>query len=153
MPGSDGLTAIRAILQHDPRARILIVSMHQGAIFAQRAMAAGARGFVSKSSPPEELVRAIGTIMAGRKVLSADMAREVAHSAIGDDDITSLTPRERDILILLAEGKSGRAIASQLGLSSKTVQNNLSMIRAKLDAKGDAELVLKAQRAGLTAGP
>ncbi|WP_075214442.1 response regulator [Mongoliimonas terrestris] len=153
MPGAGGLPAVQAILSRDPDARIIVVSMHQGAVFAQRAMAAGARGFVSKSSPPEELVRAIKAVMTGRRVLSSDMAQEIAHTSLGGDDMASLTPREREILTMLARGMNGRSIADRLGLSSKTVQNNLSQIRLKLNASGDADLVLKAQRAGLTEAP
>lgn len=152
MPGIGGLAAVERILARDPDVKIIIVSMHQGVVFARKAMAVGARGFISKSSPPEELVRAIGAVMAGRRVLSADLAQEMAQSSLGQDDLSSLTPRERDILALLASGMNGRTIARMLGLTSKTVQNNLSMIRAKLGASGDAELVLKAQRAGF-AGP
>lgn len=150
MPGAGGLAAVEAILAADPRARIIVVSMHQGAIFAQKAMAAGARGFVSKSSPPEELVGAIGKVMSGRRALSSDMAQELAQTSLGRDDIAALTRRELEILQLLARGMSGRTIAKSLGLSAKTIQNNLSQVRAKLDATGDADLVLKAQRAGLT---
>ncbi|WP_346912898.1 response regulator transcription factor [uncultured Roseibium sp.] len=150
MPGAGGLAAVEAILACDPRARIIVVSMHQGAIFAQKAMAAGARGFVSKSSPPEELVSAIAKVMSGRRALSTDMAQEVAQTTLGRDDIAALTRRELEILQLLAGGMSGRTIAKSLGLSAKTIQNNLSQVRAKLDATGDADLVLKAQRAGLT---
>lgn len=150
MPGAGGLAAVEAILARDPHARIIVVSMHQGAIFAQKAMAAGARGFVSKSSPPEELVSAIAKVMSGRKALSTDMAQEVAQTSLGRDDIAALTRRELEILQLLARGMSGRTIAKSLGLSAKTIQNNLSQVRAKLDATGDADLVLKAQRAGLT---
>ncbi|SON55377.1 Response regulator UvrY [Hartmannibacter diazotrophicus] len=153
MPGSGGIAAVEEILARDPSARIIVVSMHQGAIFAQRAMAAGARGFVSKSSSPDDLVRAIATVMAGRKALSPDVAQALAYSAIDGDEIASLTPRERDILLLFAGGMNGRSIAAKLGLSSKTVQNNLSQIRAKLDVTGDADMVLKAQRAGLVPSP
>lgn len=153
MPGAGGMAAVEAMLARDPRVRIIVVSMHQGSVFAQRAMAAGARGFVSKSSPPEELVRAIAAVMAGRRVLSADMAQELAQTSLGADEVSSLTPRERDILQLLSRGMNGRAIAGSLGLSSKTVQNVLSQIRAKLGASGDADLVLKAQRAGLAEPP
>jgi two-component system, NarL family, invasion response regulator UvrY len=149
MPGGGGFAAVEAMVARDPGARIIVVSMHQGAIFAQKAMAAGARGFVSKSSPPEELVKAITAVAAGRRALSSDMAQELARTTLGTDDIASLTPREREILLLVARGMNGRSIARSLGLSSKTVQNNLSLIRAKLGASGDADLVLKAQRSGL----
>ena len=77
------------------------------------------------------------------------MAQELARTSLGTDEIASLTPREREILLLVARGMNGRSIARSLGLSSKTVQNNLSLIRAKLGASGDADLVLKAQRSGL----
>ena len=149
MPGGGGFAAVAALLAQDPQVRIIVVSMHQGAIFARKAMAAGARGFVSKSSPPDELVRAISTVMSGRRVLSADMAQEFARTSFETDEVGGLTPREGEILLLLARGMNGRSIAQNLGLSSKTVQNNLSQIRAKLGASGDADLVLKAQRAGL----
>ncbi len=153
MPGGGGFAALSALLALEPQARILVVSMHQGAIFAQKAIDAGARGFISKSSPPDELVRAIASVMAGRRVLSSDVAQDVARTSIESIDFAGLTRRERDILLLLVRGMSGRAIAQDLGLSSKTVQNNLSMIRAKLGATGDADLVLKAQRAGFVPGP
>lgn len=149
MPGGGGFAAVEAMVARDPGARIIVVSMHQGAIFAQKAVAAGARGFVSKSSPPEELVKAITAVAAGRRALSSDMAQELARTTLGTDDIANLTPREREILLLVARGMNGRSIARSLGLSSKTVQNNLSLIRAKLGASGDADLVLKAQRSGL----
>ena len=150
MPGAGGLAAVEAILSRDPTARIIVVSMHQGAIFAQKAMAAGARGFVSKSSPPEELINVISRVMSGRRALSSDMAQELAQTSLGQGDIDALTRRELEILQLLARGMSGRAIARSLGLSAKTIQNNLSLVRAKLEASCDADLVLKAQRAGLT---
>jgi DNA-binding NarL/FixJ family response regulator len=150
MPGTGGLAAVEAILARAPHARIIVVSMHQGAIFAQKAIAAGARGFVSKSSPPEELVNAISKVMSGRRALSADVAQEVAQTSLGNGGIASLTRRELEILQHLVRGMSGRAIAKSLGLSAKTIQNNLSLVRTKLDATGDADLVLKAQRAGLT---
>lgn len=153
MPGIGGIAAVEGMLARDPRVRIIVVSMHQGVVFAQKAMGAGARGFISKSSPPEELVRAIASVMSGRRVLSADLAQELAQTSLGQDELSSLTPRERDILQLLARGMNGRSIARDLGLSSKTVQNNLSQIRAKLGASGDADLVLKAQRAGFTGPP
>lgn len=153
MPGAGGLAAVKAMVAVDPRVRIVVVSMHQGAVFARKAMAAGARGFVSKSSPPEELVRAIAAVMAGRRALSSDIAQELAQTSLGADETAGLTPRERDILGLFARGMTGRAIARDLGLSSKTVQNNLSQIRAKLGAAGDADLVLKAQRAGFAEPP
>ncbi|TCK29016.1 LuxR family two component transcriptional regulator [Ancylobacter aquaticus] len=149
MPGGGGFAAVEAILARDDQARIIVVSMHQGAVFAQKAMAAGARGFVSKASPPDELVRAIATVMGGRRALSTDMAQEFARAVVEASPVAGLTPRERDILLLLMRGMNGRAIARDLNLSSKTVQNNLSQIRAKLGASGDADLVLKAQRAGL----
>ncbi|BBE73245.1 response regulator [Oharaeibacter diazotrophicus] len=153
MPGAGGLAAVEAMVATEPRVRIVVVSMHQGAVFARKAMAAGARGFVSKSSPPEELVRAIAAVMAGRRALSSDMAQELAQTSLAGDEVASLTPRERDILGLFARGMNGRSIARNLGLSSKTVQNNLSQIRAKLGASGDADLVLKAQRAGFSEPP
>lgn len=150
MPGAGGLAAVEAIVRRDPRARVIVVSMHQGAIFAQKAIAAGARGFVSKSSPPEELISVISRVMSGRRAVSSDMAQELAQTSFERGEIDALTPRELEILQLLARGMSGRAIARCLGLSAKTIQNNLSLVRAKLEASCDADLVLKAQRAGLT---
>src|SRR6202012_1933845 len=96
MPGIGGVEAIRRIRQWDGAARILVFSMHQSAAYAVQAIKAGARGFVSKSSPPETLLGAIGEVMAGRIALSPDIDHDLAISRLASEPpvIDALSPRE-----------------------------------------------------------
>jgi two-component system, NarL family, invasion response regulator UvrY len=154
LPGSGGLEAVRHIRQWDRGARILVFTMHDGAAFALKAFEAGASGYVTKSSAPAELVRAVATVARGGQAVSADIARQVAaerlsgHRSVVDD----LGPRETEILRLLATGFSTEQIAEALKLSPKTVQNYHYQIKAKIGARTDAHLVWLALGAGLVSG-
>ncbi|MGY6283735.1 response regulator [Methylorubrum extorquens] len=151
LPGPTGLEALRHILQWDKNARILVFSMHQNVGFALKALEAGACGYVTKSSPPSELIKALRTAMAGGRALSEDIAREVAAGPTSrpTTSIEDLSPREIEILHLVASGLTTEAIASVLNLSTKTVQNNHYGIKSKIGARTDAHLVWLAMRAGL----
>jgi DNA-binding NarL/FixJ family response regulator len=153
MPGQGGVEAIRHIRQRDPRARILVFSMHQNAAFAIKAMEAGAKGYVTKSSAPEVLVRALFEAAAGRCALSPDISHELAMSRLtmnkGDGPLDELSPREFEILRMLAEDKSTKEIASALNLSDKTVSNYHYQIKSKLGVKSDIGLVRMALQLGL----
>jgi two-component system, NarL family, invasion response regulator UvrY len=151
MPGFGGVEAIRRIRQWDPAARILAFTMHQNAAYAVQAIRAGARGYVTKSSPPEALVRAIFDVLQGAVAFSADIDHELALSRVADTPAATdvLTPREFEILrMLLAEG-STEDIAEILHLSPKTVANTRYVIKAKLGVASDIELVLVALRQGI----
>jgi two-component system invasion response regulator UvrY len=150
MPGQGGVEAIRHIRQRDPRARILAFSMHQSAAFAVKAMEAGAKGYVTKSSPPDVLIRALFEAAAGRCALSPDISHELALSRVGSSDpLDELSPREFEILRMLVEDKSPRDIAGALNLSYKTVCNYHYQIKSKLGAKSDIGLVRLALQLGV----
>ena len=113
MPGIGGVEAIRRIRQWDKSARILVFTMHQSAAYAVQAIKAGARGFVTKSNPPEALLRAIAEVMAGRIALSPDIDHELAINRLADEPsaIDALSPREFEILRMLLAEKSVEEIA------------------------------------------
>ena len=142
LPGSSGLELIARIKQRRKDAKILVFSMHQHAGFAEQAIRAGALGYVSKSSPPEELLRAIGEVHAGRQILSADIAQSLAMEKLGSEQnaLESLTAREFEILRLLVEGRSNNDIAKILSISPKTVGNCHYLIKRKLGVASDIEL-------------
>jgi DNA-binding NarL/FixJ family response regulator len=143
LPGSSGLELICRIKQRSAGARILVFSMHQNPGVASAAIRAGALGYVSKSSPPEVLLRAIGEVQLGRYFLSPDMAQAVAIEKLRGDQMAleSLTVREFEILQMLLDGQSVDGIASSLNISPKTVCNCHYLIKRKLGVSSDIELV------------
>lgn len=150
LPGASGIAAARHIRQWDRHARILIVTMRQGAAMAIKAFEAGASGYVSKSAPPREFLAAVDIVVGGGRAMSDDIRRDLAEERLQPSSpLDGLGPREAEILRMMALGASASAIADRLCLSRKTVQNNLSLIKAKLGARTDADLVWIAARAGL----
>jgi DNA-binding NarL/FixJ family response regulator len=151
MPGVSGIEGIRHIRQWDRDARILVFTMHQNAAFALQAIRAGARGYVTKMSPPETLLRAVFDVLAGRIALSPDVDHELALNRLTEDvnaaDI--LSPREFEVLSLLLAERTTDEIAGLLHLSPKTVANLHSLIKSKLGVASDIELVRLALRQGL----
>lgn len=143
LPGSSGLELISRIRQRCANARILVFSMHQNPSLAITAFRAGALGYVTKSSPPEVLLRAIGDVHAGRHALSADIAQALAIEKLRGERVAleSLTVREFEILLLLLDGLNAEAIAEALNISPKTVCNCHYLIKRKLGANSDIELV------------
>lgn len=142
LPGSSGLELIARIKQRRADAKILVFSMHQNPGFAGQAMRAGALGYVTKSSPPEELLRAIHEVYAGRHALSADIAQALALEKLGSERIAleTLTVREFEILRLLVDGRSNDEIAQTLNISPKTAGNCHYQIKRKLGVASDIEL-------------
>ncbi len=151
LAGPSGIEAIRHIRQWDGAARILVFSMRTGAVVVRQAFAAGACGYVSKASPPRELLVAVAAVLRGERAMSTDIARAIAQDEVagGRAAVDDLSPRELEILSLTAAGTTAQAVAEALCLSLKTVHNNLSVIRAKLGARTDAHLVWIALGAGL----
>jgi two-component system, NarL family, invasion response regulator UvrY len=151
MPGVSGIEGIRHIRQWDPNARILVFTMHQNAAFALQAIRAGARGYVTKMSPPETLLRAVAEVLGGHIALSPDIDHELALNRLEDEvkaaDI--LSAREFEVLSLLLAERSTEEIATLLNLSPKTVANLHSLIKNKLGVTSDIELVRLALRQGL----
>jgi two-component system, NarL family, invasion response regulator UvrY len=151
MPGIGGIEAIRRIRQWDKYAQILVFTMHQNAGFAVQAIRAGARGYVTKTSPPETLVQAVMDILAGRIAISPDIDHELALSRLAGETAAAdvLTAREFEVLRMLLAEKSTEEIASTLNLSPKTVANLHSLIKDKLEVGSDIELVRLALRQGI----
>lgn len=141
--GLGGLTLIRRIKLHDPRARILVFSMHSEPIIVTRALQAGATGYVLKDTSSEELLKAFDKVRSGSPYLSGDLAMQVALLGTGAkrDPLADLTPRELQTLGLLAEGKPYGRIAEELNVSYKTVVNTCSQLKQKLNAKNLPELI------------
>jgi two-component system invasion response regulator UvrY len=153
LPRVSGIEATRRMLKDRPQLRILMFSMYDDAIYASRALEAGALGYISKASAPEVLVRAIYAVSRGERYVSADVAANVARSATqpGKSELDALTPREFEILRLLVQGETVRSIGERLSLSEKTVANHQSAIREKLGARNSAQLARFAARLGLGA--
>lgn len=151
MPGIGGIEAIRRIRQWDKRARILVFTMHQNTAFAVQAIRAGARGYVTKTSPPETLVHAVMDVLAGKIAISPDIDHELALSRIAGEASAAdvLSTREFEVLRLLLAENSTEEIAETLHVSPKTVANLHSLIKDKLGVGSDIELVRLALRQGL----
>jgi len=153
MPGAGGLELIRRIVAQEPLARVLVFSMHEEAVFADRAFQAGARGYVTKQSAPETLVKAVRQVYAGRSFLSADMAQRLAFGGYDKAPLSVLSTKEFEVFRLIAEGLSVADIAAALRLSQKTVANYQTLIKDKLGASTTAALVHIALRHGVIAPP
>jgi two-component system invasion response regulator UvrY len=150
MPDTNGIEAMQAMLKSRPDARVLIFSMHGDTIFATRALQAGAFGYVTKASAPHVLVDAVHSVADGKKYISPEIAQKLALRPFSADQEVDLSVRERQILRLLAQGQSVRQIADSMGLSPKTVANNQSAIKQKLEASTPIELLKKASELGMT---
>ena len=152
LPGLGGLELISRLRQRDPRARLLAFSMHRDPVWATQALRAGALGYVTKSSPPEALVDAVRSVHAGRRVISPDIAGEVAAALLEAPAEAGrpadLSPREFEVLRALVGGRSPAEIAADLHLSVKTVHNLHYQAKAKLGAGSDFELARMAWQNG-----
>src|ERR1700757_4670161 len=131
MPEMNGLDALMAIRDEAPEARIIMLTTYTGDAQVQRAIKAGARGYLLKSSLHEELLQTIRAVHAGRKAISAEASYELAEHATDD----ALTPAEIRVLRLIAAGNANKEIAEQLSVSEETVKGQVRNILSKLDAK------------------
>lgn len=154
LPGSSGIAALERILMRDRKARVLVFSMHEDAIFATHALRAGARGYITKSSAPAVLVDAVLAVAAGRTYVGADTARALALARISDqeDALRSLTEREFEVLRLSVAGQSTGEVARALNLSRKSVANHRWAIKQKTGADNFVQLLHVAMRLGLVPG-
>lgn len=148
LPNMGGIELTRRILQRQPDARILAFSMHRDPLFAAQAMRAGALGYVTKSSGTEVLIQAVYKVARREKVLSPDIAPEMALSLLHGESnpVEELSPREFEILRLLLDGLGVEEIGNILNISPKTVQNGHYQIKAKLGVKTDIELARLAMK-------
>lgn len=151
LPGMSGIEATRRIRARDGGARVLMLSVHDNPLFAQRALEAGALGYLTKSSDGALLEQALKEVYAGRRYLGPDIAQAfyALSAAGGDDPLCSLSEREFAIFQLLVAGHSTQGIAERLHVSPKTVSNNVSGIKHKLGVHTTVELVHLALRRGM----
>jgi len=155
MPEKGGLSAISRICQRDPQARVLVFSMHLNPVFAMKAIQAGALGYVTKSSHPDVLIRAVRDVHGGRRALSPDITQGLALSRLSSSKeiLADLTVREFEILKLLVEAHSTEEIAKALNISPKTVANCHYQVKRKLGVATDIELVRLAVKMNLVDVP
>ena len=152
MPELNGADATRAILERDPKCRVIVLSMYAEREYVRRALKAGAAGYVVKRSAAKEVVDAIRAVHAGQRYLSprvADVVLEDYSDDKQDDPLARLSAREREVLQLLAEGRTGAEIAQRLSLSQKTVETYRARLVEKLGIRDLAGLVRFAIQRGL----
>jgi DNA-binding NarL/FixJ family response regulator len=147
MLGIGGLETIRRICDRDEAAKILVFSVHDEAVYVHRALNAGAKGYISKSTAPEILPQAIATLAEGGIYIEHGLLKQKQASAID-----SLTPREFDVFLLLAKGLTAHKVAEELCLGYKTVANYSTQIKNKLNASTAAELAHIALVSGVLEG-
>ena len=140
LPGASGFDLTRRLLRYDDQARVVIFSMNDDPAFVARALEAGARGYIAKNDDPALFAGALRQIAAGKAWLPPGMARKLAGiRAI--DPLADLTPREWEIVRLLAAGETIGDIADRLGVSPKTIANNCTALKPKLGARSSMELM------------
>jgi DNA-binding NarL/FixJ family response regulator len=150
MPGMNGIEATRAIHDRNPGTRVIILSMHSNQEYVYRALRAGASAFIVKRSAARELVDAIHAVHAGRHYFSPHIANRYAGRNAPQDPLHKLSAREREVLQLLAEGKSVADIADALHLSPKTIETYRAHLYQKLDLQDLPSLVRFAIKHGVT---
>jgi len=152
MPGRSGLDFIKDLLAQNGKLPVLVVSMHDETIYAERVLRAGARGYIMKEAGGENLLAAIRRIIQGEVYLSPAMSARILENLSGrrprgsSSPIEKLTDREFEVFQLIGQGKSTRDIAAQLNLSSKTVDVHRGHIKEKLELKDTTALVRHAVR-------
>lgn len=150
MPEMNGVEATRKLARLDPAPRILIVSVHKQDPIPTRLLEAGASGYLTKDMAADEIVAAVRQVSAGRRYLSADVAREMALAQLGGtSSLSTLSDREMEVLLLVATGMSLQDIAEKLHVSPKTVATYRYRLFEKLDVTNDVELARYALRHGL----
>ena len=157
MPDLNGIEATRQILAEFPTIKVIALSMHDDRRFVLNMIKAGAKGYLLKDSAFKELAKAIKVVVSNQTYLSGEIADILVQdylSVATPDEFSAfhlLSPREREVLQLLAEGKSSNQIAENLHISVKTVETHRAQLMAKLKIKSIAELTKYAIREGLTA--
>lgn len=138
MKGDSGIQVAQRLLDEEPERAVLMLTMHDGIEYAQRALRAGARGYVLKDSPSSEIVHAIRTVHGGGTFLSPVIAQRLFRAPTAR---AVLSDREQQILQFLGQGQASKQIANTLDLSVRTVESHRQSIRRKLNLAGQAELI------------
>jgi DNA-binding NarL/FixJ family response regulator len=157
MPRLDGIAAAARLVEEDSAARVLLLTTFDDDDYLFRALRAGTSGFLLKSAPAEDLLRAIRTVAAGDALLApavtrrviADFARRAASPAPPPRALSELTPREREVLVLLARGLSNAEIAERLVVGDQTVKTHVARILMKLGLRDRVQAVVFAYEHGV----
>jgi two-component system invasion response regulator UvrY len=151
MPGMGGIETVRRLVARETRTRVLVLSAHEDTVHLKRALNAGALGYLSKRTAPEELIGAVRAVAEGRVYIDGELAAKLALQDLNGapSPADALSEREFTVFIQLARGQSVNQIAETLRLSPNTVGTHLYNIKQKLGANNQAELALIAVRSGL----
>jgi DNA-binding NarL/FixJ family response regulator len=158
LPDKSGIDLCREIRNFSPSTRIMIISMHSKVDYIVRAFQAGATGYMAKESATERLLQGVASVLSGEYFMDGSVSHSVVAKLmqagekelkITDANYESLTPREQEVMVLLAEGASPKEIAAKLFISPKTVENHRTNIMSKLGLHSTLELVRYAARLGL----
>jgi DNA-binding NarL/FixJ family response regulator len=145
MPGMNGDEAISAICKEDPQARVIVLTIHRGDEAVHRAISAGARGYLLKDVPFQDLLAAIRAVHEGRRCIPAELAGAIADRVLQED----LTPREIDVLKRVASGLSNKLIGERLEISENAVKHHMAAILSKLEAQDRTHAVMLALDRGI----
>jgi len=156
MPFLNGLDALLQLRKDNPNVKVVFLTMHKDVAYARRALESGGSGFVLKHSAPAELLDAIRAALAGKTYLTPALAGELLQAMkrapqTANDPVASLTPRQREILQLFAEGRSAKEIGAALGISARTVEFHKYQMMDSLGLRANAELVHFAIKHGIVA--
>jgi len=154
MPGIGGLETLKRILHRKPQMRVLIFSMHDDCIYATRAIQAGARGYVTKTEPPEVVLEAVQKILKGGRYINNELAQSLSmyHLESQENPIQKLSPREFEVFRRIAQGEALAAIAKGMHIGYKTVANIQTSVRQKLGVETTGQVVHIAVRFGIIKG-
>lgn len=155
MPGIGGLEATRKMLRHNPDIKILALTIYEDEPYPSRLLQAGASGYITKGSDPEEMIRAIKTIHSGQRYISPTIAQQIAIKRFtkGEDSpLDLLSERELQIMMMITQGQKVQDISKKLCLSPKTINSYRYRIFDKLSIHSDVELTLMAMRLGMIEG-
>jgi DNA-binding NarL/FixJ family response regulator len=149
--GEDGVDVVRALAARDMDVAVLVLSVHDDASRLRNVLRAGARGYLLKSARPEELARAIRQVASGRWTIGDELLGVLIEAFIGATPVGTpvVTPREREVLDLLAEGLANRAVAERLGISTRTAQKHVENLFKKFNVHERGALIELAGRSGL----
>jgi DNA-binding NarL/FixJ family response regulator len=143
----DGIELVKDVRSHHPRLPLLVLSMHEEAVYAERLLAAGANGYIMKQAASELFLEALHTVLAGRQYVSDAISAKLQRKAVANNSgkhrgpMESLSNRELQVLAMIGSGRSSREIAETLNLSVKTIEAHRQRIKRKLNLKSGAQLV------------
>ncbi len=150
LQGTNGLDLIKEIRARDPQTRVLVSSMYDETLYAERCLRAGALGYVCKQEPPSRLVEAIRSVLEGKVFMSGSMAERMLQRLVENEQAPDVTPihslsdRELEVFTLMGRGMTTREIADEIHLSSKTIQTYRETIKRKLNIATNPDLIRQA---------